>query len=69
MRMEGLRDRTKQFSLRVIRMYVSLPKTPVAQVLGRQVLRSGTSVAALRTEADELIRIVVSSIKRTKSAN
>ena len=114
MRMEGLRDRTKQFSLRIIRMYCSLPKTTEAQVLGKQVLRSGTSVAAnfreasrarstaefiaklgiveqeldetalwlellveseiisasklsaLLKEADELLRIIVTSIKNTK---
>lgn len=51
MRMEGLRDRTKQFALRTIRMYGSLPKTTVAQVIGKQVLRSGTSVAANFREA------------------
>jgi four helix bundle protein len=51
MRMEGLRDRTKQFALRVIRMYASLPNTAAAQVLGKQVLRSGTSVAANFREA------------------
>jgi len=51
MRMEGLRDRTKSYSLRVIRMYCALPKTTLAQVLGKQVLRSGTSVAANFREA------------------
>ena len=51
MRMEGLRDRTKQLALRIIRMFTSLPKTPEAQVLGKQVLRSGTSVAANFREA------------------
>lgn len=114
MRMEGLRERTKQFALRVVHMYGSLPKSPTAQVLGKQVLRSGTSVAAnfreasrarsdaefvaklgvveqeldetmlwfellteggvvpgermqpLYQEADELLRIVVASIKKTK---
>jgi four helix bundle protein len=49
--MQGFRDRTKQFALRVIRMFVALPKTPLAQTLGRQVLRSGTSVAANVREA------------------
>ena len=41
-----IRDRTKAFALRVIRLYVTLPKTTEAQVLGKQVLRSGTSVGA-----------------------
>jgi four helix bundle protein len=96
-------------------MYASLPNTGAAQVLGRQVLRSGTSVAAnfreasrarssaefaaklgiveqeldetmlwievlaesaivpekklalLRQEAEELLRIVIASIRKTKS--
>lgn len=51
MRMEGLRERTKQFALRVIRLYGSLPKTTTAQVMGKQLLRSGTSVAANFREA------------------
>ena len=43
---EQLRDRTKAFALRVIRLYRSLPYKTDAQVLGKQLLRSGTSVAA-----------------------
>ena len=43
--------RTKQFALRIIRMYASLPKTTEAQVLGKQVLRSGASVGAHYREA------------------
>lgn len=46
-----LRNRTKDFALRVIRMFSALPKTPEAQVLGKQVLRSGTSVGANYREA------------------
>jgi len=38
--------RTKEFALRVIRLYCALPKSTQAQVLGKQVLRSGTSVGA-----------------------
>lgn len=49
--MSDLRDRTKAFALRVVRLYVALPKTTEAQVLGRQVLRSGTSVGAHYREA------------------
>ena len=47
----ALRFRTKGFALRIIRLYVSLPKTTQAQVLGKQVLRSGTSVGAHYREA------------------
>ena len=46
-----LRLRTKEFALGIIQMYVLLPKTTEAQVLGRQVLRSGTSVGANYREA------------------
>lgn len=115
MRMDGLRDRTKQFAPRIIRFYVSLPKTTLAQTLGKQMLRSGTSVAAnfreasrarsdaefvaklgiveqeldesllwlelfvesqtieepklasLKQEADELLRIVVTAIRNSRS--
>ena len=41
-----LQARTKSFALRIIRMFRSLPKTEEARILGRQVLRSSTSVAA-----------------------
>jgi len=43
---EELRARTKQFALRVIKLFRSLPKTDEARILGKQVLRAGTSVAA-----------------------
>ena len=49
---QDLKPRTKAFALRVIRMYSKLPKyDTVAQVLGKQVLRSGTSVGANYREA------------------
>ncbi|MGD0512214.1 MAG: four helix bundle protein [Terriglobales bacterium] len=43
---EQLLERTKAFALRVIRLFRSLPFKPDAQVLGKQLLRCGTSVAA-----------------------
>ena len=43
---KDLKERTREFALRVVRLYASLPKTTVAQVLGKQVLRAGTSVGA-----------------------
>jgi len=49
---QDLKPRTKAFALRIIRMYSKLPKNDtVAQVLGKQVLRSGTSVGANYREA------------------
>lgn len=49
--MQDLRERTKAFALRILRLYRALPKTTEAQVLGKQVLRSGTSVGANYREA------------------
>ena len=46
-----LRERTKLFGPRIVRMFVTLPKTDEARVLGKQVLRSGTSVGANYREA------------------
>ena len=54
MKVEGqteLVERTTEFALRVVKMFVSLPKTEQARFLGRQVLRSGTSVGANYREA------------------
>ena len=48
---QDLRLRTKAFALRVIKLYAALPKATVAQVLGKQVLRSGTAVGANYREA------------------
>ncbi len=49
--MNDLRERTKSFALRIVRMFSALPKTTEARVLGKQVLRSGTSVGANYREA------------------
>ena len=46
-----LRARTKVFALRIIRLYSSLPKLTHAKVVGKQLLRSGTSVGAQYREA------------------
>ena len=46
-----LRERTKNFALRIIKLYSALPRRGVAQVLGPQVLKSGTSVGAHYREA------------------
>ena len=43
---EQLRDRTKAFALRIVRLYRSLPHSTDTQVLGKQLLRCSTSVAA-----------------------
>lgn len=43
---QEMKDRTKRFGLRVIRLVESLPKTGAARTIGGQLLRSGTSVGA-----------------------
>ena len=39
-----LKDRFKQFALRIIRLYQSLPTDKISAVIGGQLLRAGTSV-------------------------
>ena|SRR5438034_3483930 len=46
MTQEEMKSRTKQLALRVIRLVESLPKTRTSNVIGGQLLRSGTSVGA-----------------------
>jgi four helix bundle protein len=65
-RARDLQDRAKKFALRIIRAFARLPKGEEARVLGRQFLRSGTSVAAnyraacrARSAADFISKISV----------
>ena len=46
-----LKNRTKTYALRMIKLYQTLPKSGEAQVIGKQILRSGTSVGAQYREA------------------
>ena len=43
---EELKKRTKEFAIRIVKLFRSLPRTEEAGVIGKQMLRSGTSVAA-----------------------
>lgn len=43
---EDLRNRTKAFAVRIIKMYAKLYKTDEIRIIGKQLLRSSTSVAA-----------------------
>ena len=45
-RTERLRERTKQFALRIIRLFQSLPASAEAQVIGSQLLRCGPQIGA-----------------------
>ena len=51
MKDEDFVGRTKQFALRIIRLYQELSKSVEAQVIGKQILRSGTSIGANYREA------------------
>ena len=46
MNAEEMKTRTRSFALRIIRLVDALPKTRTAEVVGRQLLRCGTSVGA-----------------------
>jgi four helix bundle protein len=71
---EDLRERTKRFALRVIKVYETLPRSGSAQVLGHQLLRSGTSVGANFREAHrarsnaEFVAKVGDSLKELEEA-
>lgn len=53
LRIYDLKQRTKLFALRVIKLYGKLPRQTVAQTIGKQVLRSGMSIGANYREADQ----------------
>src|ERR1700693_1097498 len=68
-----LQERTKRFALNIIRTFSMMPKTTEAQVLGKQLLRSGTSVgqivarliaAAARQHSSQSVVIRSASWKR-----
>lgn len=49
----GIAERSIAFSLRIINMYHSLPKHDIGKVLGKQLLKSGTSIGANIHEAQD----------------
>ena len=72
---EELKTRTKSFALRTVKLYQSLPKNKDADVLGYQLLRSGTSVGAnyraacrARSQADFISKITVVEEEADESA-
>src|SRR6202043_2433444 len=46
MKPQELKDRTKEFALRIMRLVDALPNTPKGRAIAGQLVRSGTSVAA-----------------------
>ena len=64
MKPEEIDQRTKKLSIRIIKLYSYLPNTGEAQVIGKQILRSATSVGAhcreasfARTKSDYIFKI------------
>jgi four helix bundle protein len=51
MRDDNLKVRTREYALAIISLFSQLPKRPETQIIGRQLLRSGTSVGAQYREA------------------
>ncbi len=51
MNRDELRTRTQDFALRIIRLAAALPKNRTGDVLGRQLLKAGTSIGANYREA------------------
>jgi four helix bundle protein len=47
----GIRERSYGFALRIVNLGKTLPKSRVGDVLGRQIIRSGTSIGANVEEA------------------
>lgn len=43
---KNLQSRTKKFAIAIVKLFKMLPKSPEAQIIGKQLLRSGTSVGA-----------------------
>jgi four helix bundle protein len=65
-RAKQLQDRTKKFAVRAIKAFARLPKDEAVRIIGRQFLRSGTSLAAnyrascrARSAADFISKISV----------
>ena len=61
-----LQDRTKKFAVRIIKAFTRLPKNEAARTIGRQFLRSGTSLTAnyraacrARSSADFISKIAI----------
>ena len=60
---DDLRKRTKSVALRVMSFVEALPRGKTADIIGRQLVRSGTSVAD-----KEILAIIVSSIRTVRGA-
>lgn len=64
---EDLKDRTKRFAVDIVKMAEALPRTRTGEILGKQIIRSATSVGAnyraacrARSRADFISKLCVS---------
>ena len=60
---EDLRKRTKQFALRIIKLYLAVPQKGVGYVLGPQLLKAGTSVGLIIARPAGQNQMLTSSVK------
>lgn len=63
---DELKSRTQAFALRIIKLVNALPRNPAGQVIGMQILRSGTSIGAnyraacrARSRADFVAKLAI----------
>jgi len=63
---QEFKERTQQLALRIIRLVQALPETPIGGIIGKQLLRSGTSIGAnyraacrARSNADVLAKLAI----------
>ncbi len=67
---EQMRDRTKKFALRIIKLVSKLPSGRLGDVLGRQLAESNTIkrslLEALIKECDELVAILTATGRTAK---
>jgi four helix bundle protein len=72
---EELKERTKEFSLRIVKLYDVLAKTRKGEIIGNQLLRAGTSVGAnyraacrAKSDADFIYKIEIVEEEADESA-
>ena len=58
-----LKSRIKNFALRIIRLYSALPQKMEAQIIGKQLLRSGTSVGLNTVKESERNPMKILSVR------
>jgi four helix bundle protein len=75
MNSEELKKRTKDFSLRIIKLHGELSKSKVGEIIGNQLLRAGTSVGAnyraacrAKSDADFIYKIQIVEEEADESA-